>query len=332
MGTDADGRFRLRYDAPAEVGELVRAALAEAKDHLFHTVTDTVHTGDRDDLQPLPVDDDPATSPGPRRVTWADALVLATRSLDAAATEKSAERRARYRVQVHLDTDGGWLTGTPRLPRHAIDGLTCDGTLIPVWETDGRPVNVGRSLRVVPHRTGVLVLDRDRGCRFPGCPTRAGDYLEVHHLTHWSDGGLTDLENLACLCSFHHDGHHRGEFTIAGDPTRPDGLEFTTRHGWPIGPPARPAPGRPTTAGSHPPGRIDPGLPDSRESSSTPMLMAAPTDNGELLTPSTDRPEPRPPGIRPRPRLGRAYPAPKGGRLHLHLVDLTPPRSGQPSG
>src|SRR6478672_8634700 len=39
MGVDADGRFRLRYDAPAEVGALVEAALAEAKDHLFHTLS-----------------------------------------------------------------------------------------------------------------------------------------------------------------------------------------------------------------------------------------------------------------------------------------------------
>ncbi|WP_256794990.1 DUF222 domain-containing protein [Terrabacter sp. Ter38] len=39
MGLDADGRFRLRYDAPAEVGALVESALAEAKDHLFHTLS-----------------------------------------------------------------------------------------------------------------------------------------------------------------------------------------------------------------------------------------------------------------------------------------------------
>ena len=38
MGIEEDGRFRLRYEAPAEVGALVRAALAEAKDHLFHTL------------------------------------------------------------------------------------------------------------------------------------------------------------------------------------------------------------------------------------------------------------------------------------------------------
>ncbi|WP_323095907.1 HNH endonuclease signature motif containing protein [Intrasporangium sp. YIM S08009] len=287
MGIDADGRFRLRYDAPAEVGELVRAAIAEAKDHLFHTVTDTTHTADGDDAQHRPDPyADPATTPGPRRITWADALVLlATRSLDA-GTEQTPARRARYRVQVHLDTTGGWLTGTPRLPRHVVDGLTCDGTLTPVWETEGSPVNVGRTHRVVPHRTRVLVLDRDRGCRFPGCPTSSADYLEVHHLSHWRDGGLTDLDNLACLCTFHHDSHHRGDYTITGDPTRADGLRFQTRQGWPIGPPtSSPKPSPDTPIG----------------------------------------PPPRP--RRPRPRLGRTYPAPTGGTLHLHLVDLTPSRA-----
>ena len=64
MGYDG-GRFRLRYDAPAEVGALVEAALAEAKDQLFHAL---------------------------------------------------------------------WLSTHPRLPRHVVDGLTCDGTLTPVWE------------------------------------------------------------------------------------------------------------------------------------------------------------------------------------------------------
>jgi len=226
-----------------------------------------------------------------------------------------AARRARYRVQVHLDTTGGWLTGSPRLPKHVVDGLTCDGTLTPVWETDGHPVNVGRTHRVVPHRTRVLVLDRDRGCRFPGCPVSAADYLEVHHLTHWFDGGRTDLANLACLCTFHHDGHHRGEYTITGDPNRSDGLQFTTRQCWPIGPPTEP-PTRPPE---------------------TPTLTAVdlpagaagqPLDEkpGEPPQPSESRP-PRAPRRRPTPRLGRTYPAPTGGTLHLHLVDLTPPRS-----
>ncbi|WP_076262467.1 HNH endonuclease signature motif containing protein [Intrasporangium flavum] len=313
MGVGEDGRFRLRYDAPAEVGALVRAALAEAKDALFHTVTDTTHTGEGDDAQhqhdPYT---DPDAQPGPRRATWADALVLlATRSLDAGTTDTPA-RRARYRVQVHLDTDGGWLNAGPRLPQHVVDGLTCDGTLTPVWETEGSPVNVGRTHRVVPHRTRVLVLDRDRGCRFPGCPTRASDYLEVHHRVHWRDGGLTDLANLLCLCTFHHDSHHRGEFTITGDPTRTDGLVFETRQGWPIGPPSAELTNRPEPQAL---AIVDP-APD-------PGPISADRLTPEALSP----PGPRRPPPRPTPRLGRTYPAPTGGTLHLHLVDLTPSRA-----
>lgn len=289
MGLDADGRFRLRYDAPAEVGALVEAALAEAKDHLFHALHPE---GDGvTDEQKREMDGDVShpdrcsTDGGRPQVTWADALLLmANRSLAAAGASESggAARRTRYRVQVHLDTDGAWLTGRPRLPQHIADQLTCDGVLTPVWETEGHPVNVGRAQRVVPHRSRVLILDRDRGCRFPGCGSAR--HLEVHHLIHWRDGGPTDDTNLLALCPFHHDGHHRGEFTIAGDPTRPDGLDFHTATGLLVGPPRRPR-----------------------------------------LTLADDPDRTRPPERRrPRPRLGRQYPAPSGAPLHLHLVDFTP--------
>jgi hypothetical protein len=157
-----------------------------------------------------------------------------------------------------------------------------------VWEIDGHPVNVGRSQRVVPHRTRVLILDRDRGCRFPGCGSTRN--LEIHHLVHWRDGGPTDDANLLALCPFHHDGHHRAEFTITGDPTRLDGLVFTTGTGLLIGPPRSPRPPRLTVAD-------EPDEPDQH----------GPPDRR-----------------RPRPRLGLRYPAPTGGPLHLHLVDFTP--------
>ncbi|MEW1952394.1 DUF222 domain-containing protein [Terrabacter sp. NPDC080008] len=314
MGYDADGRFRLRYDAPAEVGALIEAALVEAKDHLFHAVTPPGTAPDRQSLNGDVLD--PRRCPadgGPPRVTWADALALvAARSLDAAGTTGSSTtdssttgnrgssgspatggaRRSRYRVQVHLDTDGGWLTGRPRLPQHIVNGLTCDGTLTPVWESEGHPVNVGRAQRVVPHRTRVLVLDRDRGCRFPGCGATRN--LEIHHLVHWRDGGPTDLTNLLGLCPFHHDGHHRGEFTITGDPTQPDGLIFETRTGLLIGPP-------------QPPRR--PAQPE--------LTVIADTDTNTGTAVTHGRP-------RPPSRLGRRYPAPPGGPLHLHLVDFTP--------
>ena len=180
MGTREGGRFELRFSAPADVGALVEAALAEARDALFGA--------------------------GTPQVTWADALVeVCARSVGSVV---SRSRQESFRVYVHLDAEGGWLTGRPRLPGHLVAKLTCAGSVQPLWQVAGVPVSVGRALRIVPERTRRLVLDRDRGCRFPGCVARA--HLEVHHVVHWADGGRTDLDNLAGLCPFHHDEHHRG--------------------------------------------------------------------------------------------------------------------------
>jgi hypothetical protein len=46
----------------------------------------------------------------------------------------------------------------------------------------------------------------------PGCDAPAS-FCEVHHITHWSDGGKTDINDGVLLCRFHHmrlhnQGHH----------------------------------------------------------------------------------------------------------------------------
>jgi len=259
MSHDQWGRFTLRFSAPADVGALVEAALKEAQDALFHA--------------------------GQPQVTLGEAFVeVARRSLGSIT---SINRRDSYRTYVHLDTDGAWLTGQPRLPTHLSDKLTCDGILQPVWHTQGAPVNVGRAQRIVPTRTRRLIEDRDRGCRFPGCATTR--HLECHHLVHWADGGPTDTFNLACLCPFHHDTHHDGDFTVKGDANNPAGLTFTTRNGFPIHPgptftapaapvpappvPASPAPANPGSApGSSPP---PPGRASAPRSGPMPMPTTA---------------------------------------------------------
>ena len=157
MGVREGGRFELRFSAPADVGALVEAAVSEARDALFGA--------------------------GVPQVTWADALVqVCDRSLGSVTTRG---RQESFRVYVHLDAEGGWLNGRPRLPEHLVAKLTCAGTVQPLWQAAGVPVSVGRALRIVPERTRRLVLDRDRGCRFPGCVARA--HLEVHHVVHWAE-------------------------------------------------------------------------------------------------------------------------------------------------
>jgi hypothetical protein len=76
-----------------------------------------------------------------------------------------------------------------------------------------------------------LIIDRDRGCRFPGCPVGVVPFLEVHHLDHWLDGGRTDLDRMLCLCPHHHDRHHAGDYEMTGTPMNPDGVRFTGTSG-----------------------------------------------------------------------------------------------------
>ena len=166
----------------------------------------------------------------------------------------TASERDRYRVYVHLDTEGAWLTSGPRLPKHLIDQMTCDGTFCPVWETDARPVSLGRTSRAVPTDLRRLVLDRDRGCRHPGCTNRR--FLDIHHLVHWRDGGATDADNLVALCGMHHRAHHDGNLSVSGHADRPDGLVFRNRHGVRITGPAPRQPDRPPPPGEPCPGPL----------------------------------------------------------------------------
>ena len=83
-----------------------------------------------------------------------------------------------------------------------------------------QPLDVGRSSRTatVPIRKALAV--RDRGCVMPGCnapPSRC----EAHHITHWVDGGMTSVQNMALLCAFHHHFSHRHEWRVS---LHPDGV------------------------------------------------------------------------------------------------------------
>ena len=246
MHYDPD-RFHLSYSAPADIGALVEQALIEARDALFLATTGEQSNPDQ-----------AAADQAPRpRVRMADAMAhLATRSLHVGTTEV-AGRADKFRIYLHLDTTGqGWLTKRGALPGHLLRKWTCDGTVQPVWETDGTPVNVGRTQRFVPRRTRRLIEDRDRGCAYPGCLTI--HHLECHHIVHWADGGPTDTTNLISLCPHHRDRHHAGDFTIHPRRRRPGQFRFQTRGGTPIEPAPTVAPPNNTPPDQPPPRYIGP--------------------------------------------------------------------------
>ncbi len=218
---DEHGRFRLVVEGDATDGAIIDQAVKEAHDRLF-----------RD---------------GQTELTWVDALVdVANRSVGAIT---NPERADRYRVYVHLDTNGAWLNAGPTIPESLFQLLSCNATMHALWETDGQPVNIGRKHHAVPNHTRRIIFDRDRTCRHPAC--NATRHLHIHHVIHWINGGPTDTHNLVALCPYHHRGLHRHHFTIAGNADQPDGLIFHT-NGNPIttpaarppnGPPPAPPPG-----------------------------------------------------------------------------------------
>jgi hypothetical protein len=96
-----------------------------------------------------------------------------------------------FTIIVHLDSEGGWVHHGPALPAGLLEQVGCDGRIQALWSRHGLPVNVGRSRRIVPRRTRIVVEDRDRTCRHPACTATA----HLDHVVHWSRGGRTDTGN-----------------------------------------------------------------------------------------------------------------------------------------
>jgi len=101
--------------------------------------------------------------------------------------------------------------------------IACDAAVTFVL-TDhlGVPLDVGREHRTVTPGIWAALLVRDRGCTFPGC-TRPAPWCEAHHGVHWGDGGRTQLDTMALLCTHHHRViHHSGWQLQFGSDGRPE--------------------------------------------------------------------------------------------------------------
>lgn len=109
------------------------------------------------------------------------------------------------------ETDSGTV-----LSKEAVDRISCDAEVTRVvFDSDSRPVDVGRAKRVITPAQRRALDARDRHCRFTGCDRPAG-WCDGHHIVHWSRGGPTDLDNLVLLCRHHHTLVHDGGWQLTG--------------------------------------------------------------------------------------------------------------------
>lgn len=98
--------------------------------------------------------------------------------------------------------------GEPLVPS-AFARIACDSEVTRiVFGPDAQPLDVGRTKRTFTREQRRAVIARDRHCQFPGCD-RPPVLCEVHHVTWWSRGGLTAVDNGVLLCWYHHEHVHR---------------------------------------------------------------------------------------------------------------------------
>ena len=80
----------------------------------------------------------------------------------------------------------------------------------------GVVIDVGRTRYRPPAGLADLVRARDRACVFPTCQTPAWR-CDIDHLTAWSQGGTTSLDNLVTLCEAHHRLKHTPGWALTRD-------------------------------------------------------------------------------------------------------------------
>jgi hypothetical protein len=117
-----------------------------------------------------------------------------------------AQRAAALRPPgCRTDTGGPLSAGT-------VLRLLCGSSTRVMVSAAGNPLYLGRSARHASHRQRRALKARDGCCRFPGCTQTKR--LIPHHVSWWSHGGDTDLDNLVLLCPAHHRAVHEVGYTI----------------------------------------------------------------------------------------------------------------------
>ncbi|MEA3184279.1 MAG: hypothetical protein QOJ74_756, partial [Ilumatobacteraceae bacterium] len=159
--------------------------------------------------------------------------------------------RARTEINVLIDAatllDGEHDTSVidlglaVDLPVETIQRMACNSEVIVpiITAANGIALHLGREQRVANRAQRRALRAMYNGCAIPGC-TATWDQIEIHHITWFSHGGHTNIDDLIPICRhIHHPRVHEGGWKLAVDKHRnltvtyPDGTTMTT------GPPNR---------------------------------------------------------------------------------------------
>ncbi|ALV45851.1 hypothetical protein MB46_10515 [Arthrobacter alpinus] len=100
------------------------------------------------------------------------------------------------------------------VPLTLFEQSLCDPDITRITLGTGQDIlNAGRTERLFTPAQRKLLLARDLGCTFPAC-TAPALWCEAHHIIPWHQGGETNLNNAALLCSHHHTMIHTTDWTM----------------------------------------------------------------------------------------------------------------------
>ncbi|MET3960578.1 hypothetical protein ABIE44_000512 [Marmoricola sp. OAE513] len=95
--------------------------------------------------------------------------------------------------------------------------LACEAGIIPaVLGGRSQPLDVGRQSRFHTGPQRVAIALRDKGCVVKDCD-KTPDQCHVHHLTAWSRGGRTTVDDAIMICGPHHRVAHDARFQMKTD-------------------------------------------------------------------------------------------------------------------
>ena len=147
-------------------------------------------------------------------------------------------------VVAHVDDDTGSLVAElpdgSRLPQAVLDELACHARITGVlYGADGTAIWRGHSKRTATEAQRQLLIAKHGGCFHCGAHPAM---CQCHHITEFSKGGPTDINNMVLICwNCHQKVHHHGWHIHTG----PDGNH--TLH------PPRTSPGNPHYGPAHAP-------------------------------------------------------------------------------
>ncbi|STC94745.1 Endonuclease [Corynebacterium renale] len=94
-------------------------------------------------------------------------------------------------------TNGTTITGAEMLTRV----FASRGYALMAHPVKG-PINLYNLSRFANEKQRHMAKLRNHKCAWPGC-NKGADFVQVHHVQGWRFGGLTNMDNLVCLCKYH---------------------------------------------------------------------------------------------------------------------------------